>query len=210
MPAPAKSIHPPREVVVPLRFAIDKVPPVTSVRGTLLRSSLMALDGQGRLDAYREQLPRDMHDAVFGVVPGTWVDVALALAHYRAIDSLNLTIGEQLALGGAVGTSVQGLLVGTMLRIARGVGLTPWSGVGQYARIWDRLFMGGDLQVERVHASEGIVTMYGLSLFSVPYFRVALRGLQQKGLSAIWAWRKLYVTELSSSNTMLTYRVSWV
>lgn len=210
MPSLAEKRSPAREMVVSLRHAVDKVPAVTRVRSTLLRSSLMALERQGLTDAYRENLPAEVRDEILGVVPGTWVEIGLAMAHYRAIDSLQLKLADQLALGGAVGTSVQGLLVGTMMRVARGVGLTPWTGVGQYARIWDRLFVGGDLEVEKVHRAEAVVTMYGLRLFGVPYFRVAMRGLQQTGLSAIWTSRKAHVVEAASSETMLSCRISWI
>ncbi len=210
MPALAQKRSAPREMVVPLRFPVDKIPRVTRVRSTLLRSSLLALERQGLLDAYREKLSRDVRDAVLGVVPGTWVETELALAHYRAVDGLELRVSEQIALGGAVGTSVQGLLIGTMVRVARGIGLTPWTGVGQYARIWDRLFVGGDLEVEKVNKREAVVAMYGLPLFEIPYFRTAMRGLQQAGLSAIWTRRKAHVTEVAHSETMLTCRVSWI
>jgi hypothetical protein len=209
VPGLVQKQRPAREMLVSLRYAVDKIPPVTRVRSTLLRSSLVALEKQGLLDAYRGHLPPDVREAILGIVPGTWIETELAVSHYRAIDSLDLKLAEQIALGGAVGTSVQGLLVGTLVRLARGMGMTPWTGVGQYVRIWDRLFIGGDLEVEKVHRAEALVTMYGLPLFAIPYFRVAMRGLQETGLSAIWTKRRAHVIEAASSGTMLSCRITW-
>ena len=144
-------------------------------------------------------------------MPGRWLEIELALAHYRAIDALELTMSDQLGLGGSVGTSVHGTLVATMVRMAQGLGLTPWTGVNQYARLWDRLFMGGGLMVEKLGERDALVSMYNLSLLSVPYFRNALRGLQENGLSTIWRWSKLRVSEVPATNdTSAKYRLNWV
>jgi hypothetical protein len=206
----AQSLRPRGEKVIPLRYAANKIPPVTRVRSTLVRSSIRTVEQRGFLPAYMGHLPADVREMVLDVVPGNWVEIDVALAHYRAIDKLGLSVSEQLSMGGAVGNNVQGLLVGTLMRLARGVGLTPWSGVGQYVRIWDRLFLGGDLEVEKASEKEAIVTMHGLRLFSVPYFRVAIRGLQQAGLTAIWSYRRVTATELACSSTMLSCRLTWM
>jgi hypothetical protein len=70
--------------------------------------------------------------------------------------------------------------------------------------------MGGDLLVEKVAEREAAVTMYNLSLLGVPYFRVAVRGLQESGLSAIYSWKKIHVIEVSSTDTSAKYRLTWV
>ena len=94
MPSLAAKSSPAREMVVPLRYALDKIPPVTRVRSTLLRSSLMALERQQLFDGYRERLSADVRDDILGVVPGTWVEIELAQAHYRAIDALQLSVAD--------------------------------------------------------------------------------------------------------------------
>jgi hypothetical protein len=206
----ASSLRPLAEVIVPLRTAPNEVPPVTRVRTTLVFSSRRALDDRGLLAAYSAELDPSERQSLGNLVAGRWLSIELALAHYRAIDRLGLPISEQLALGGAVATSIQNTLVATLLRMVNGLGITPWTGVAQYTRIWERLFMGGDLQVEKLSQREAVVTMYNLALFSVPYFRVAVRGLQESGLSAIYSWKKVYVSELSASETGAKYRLTWV
>ena len=195
---------------MPLRSLPGQVPPVTRVRTTLVVSSRLALEARGLIPAYGEQLSPADRSALDNLVAGRWLGIDLALAHYRAIDRLGLPISEQVALGSDVSKRIQGTLVATLLRMAQGLGLTPWTSVGQYARIWDRLFMGGDLLVEKLGEREAAVTMYNLSLLAVPYFRVAVRGLQESGLSAIYSWKKIHVVELSSTDTSAKYRLTWV
>jgi hypothetical protein len=198
------------EIIIPLRNRPHEVPPVTRVRTTLVFSSRQALDERGLFDAYSAELaPSDRHSLI-NLVAGRWLSIELALAHYRAIDRLGLPISQQLALGGAVATSIQNTLVATLLRMVNGLGITPWTCVAQYTRIWDRLFMGGDLLVEKLGPREAVVTMINLALLGVPYFRVAVRGLQESGLSAIYNWKKVYVSELSASDTSAKYRLTWV
>jgi hypothetical protein len=206
----AGSLRAPLEIVVPLRNPPQDIPPVTRVRTTLVHSSRRALQNRELLPVYRAQLSSADRAALEGVVPGRWLGIELAISHYRAIDALNLPTSEQLALGGGVAEIIQSTLIATLLRMARGLGLTPWTGVNQYARIWDRLFMGGDLLVEKFGPREAVVTMYKLPLLGIPYFRVALRGLQERGLSEIYSWHKLHVTELSSSESSAKYRLTWV
>jgi hypothetical protein len=206
----AASLRPPAEVIVPLRSSPNQVPAVTRVRTTLVFSSRLALQDRGLMQAYTDKLAPSDRSALENLVAGRWLGIDLALAHYRAIDRLALPISEQVALGSDVGKRIQGTLIATLLRMAQGLGLTPWTSVGQYARIWDRLFMGGDLLVEKVAEREAAVTMYNLSLLGVPYFRVAVRGLQESGLSAIYSWKKIHVIEVSSTDTSAKYRLTWV
>jgi hypothetical protein len=204
------SLRPPPEIVVPLRNAPHQIPPVIRVRTTLVHSSRRALDNRSLLGAYTALLPSGARAALEHLVPGRWLDIDLATLHYRAVDALKLPISEQLALGSNVAELIHGTLMGTLLRMAGGLGLTPWTGVNQYARIWDRLFIGGDLRVEKHGPREAVVTMYRLPLLSIPYFRVAMRGLQENGLSAIYSWHKLHVAELGSSEASTKYRLTWV
>lgn len=204
------NLRPPPEVVVPLRNVPDAIPPVTRVRTTLIQSSRRALGERRLLGAYVAQLAASERQALDQLIAGRWLSMDLALAHYRAIDRLALPTSEQVALGSAVGTHIQNTLMATLLRMAQGLGLTPWTSVHQYARIWDRLFIGGDLLVEKLGEREACVTMYNLPLLEVPYFRVALRGLQEAGLSAIYSWKKIHVSEVGVMGLSVKYRLAWV
>ena len=195
---------------MPLRNAPNDIPPVTRVRTTLVLSSRRALTERGLFARYSERLAPADRTILDNIIAGRWVPIDVALSHYRAIEALALPTSEQVALGGAVGNQIQGTLVATLLRMAQGLGLTPWTGVQQYARIWDRLFLGGDLLVEKIGEREAAVTMYNLSLLEVPYFRVALRGLQESGLSAIYSVSRIHVVELGVMGLSVKYRLTWV
>ncbi|HTV18235.1 MAG TPA: hypothetical protein VMG12_06180 [Polyangiaceae bacterium] len=208
-PGPA-SLRPPPEVIVPLRNAPNDIPPVTRVRTTLILSSRRALTERGLFERYCERLSPADRTSLENIIAGRWVSIDAALSHYRAVDALALPTSEQVALGGAVGEQIQSTLMATLLRMAQGLGLTPWTSVNQYARIWDRLFIGGDLLVEKLGEREAAVTMYNLSLLEVPYFRVALRGLQEAGLSAIYSWKRIHVVEVGVMGLSVKYRLTWV
>jgi hypothetical protein len=197
----------PREWVVPVRQPEDRVRPVTHVRSSAIVTGQSMLRASGRHDAYAAGLAPDARAAVLGVVPGVWVSVELALAHHRAIDGLRLTASEQASLAMGAGERLQGPATSTLLRISREVGMTPWLLMPHGQRIWDRICRGGDMSIERIGPKEAMVRMFGLPLFSSPYFRLGMRCVLQAGLS-LWCTR-CYVTEVSWTPTSGTFREAW-
>ncbi len=197
-----------REPVVSLRHPRGQAPPVKRVRSTLLLSSLSSLRSRGLLERYLERLPRELHEPILGAVAGTWVDIDMAAAHYRACDALGLSVAEQVAMGGSVGDAVNGTFLRTVFHIARTAGVTPWVALKQYTKLWERVFDGGDVEVDRLGPKEALVQMYGLPLFSIPYIRVALRGMHQTGFMLFCT--KCYMTDLGSTATSHAYRAAWV
>ena len=197
----------PREWVLPLRHPEDRVRPVTQVRSTPIVTAQGLLRTSGRIEAYTQNLAPEARPAVFGIIPGAWVPVETALAHHRAIDALRLPPSEQITLATGSGEKMQSALTGTILRMSRAVGVTPWQLMPHSQRLWDRLCRGGDVSVEKVGPKEAIVRMYGLPLLSVTYFRVALRYVLQSGLS-VWCSRG-YVTEVAYSPMTVTFREAW-
>jgi hypothetical protein len=208
MTLPARTAARPREPVVTLRHPRGQAPLVTRVRSTLLISSVQSLRSRGLFDRYLEHLPRELQEPILGAVAGTWVDVEVAAAHYRACDALSLSVLDQVAMGGTVGDSVNGTFLRTVFHIARTTGITPWVALKQYTKLWERIFDSGDLEVDKLGPKEALVQMYGLPLFSIPYFRVALRGMHQTGFSLFCT--KCYMTDLSSTPTSHAYRAAWV
>lgn len=174
----------------------------------MLLSSVRSLRSRGLFERYLERLPRPMHEPILGAVAGTWVDLDIATAHYRACDALNLGVSDQLAMGGAVGDAVNGTFLRTLVQIARTAGVTPWTCLKQYTKLWERIFDGGDVEVDKLGPKEALVQMHGLPLFSIPYIRVAVRGMHQTGFMLFCT--KCYMTELGSTPTSLAYRAAWV
>ena len=197
----------PREWVLPLRQPEDRIRSVTHVRSTPIVTAQGLLRSGGKFEEYCANLPRENRSAVFGVIPGAWVPVETALAHHRAIDALRLAPSEQIALATASGEKMQSALTGTIFRMSREIGVTPWVLLPHGQRIWDRICRGGDVSVEKVGPKEATVRMYGLPLVSTSYFRVAIRYVLQSTLSH-WCSR-CYVTEVASTPTTVTFREAW-
>ncbi len=196
-----------REWILPLRQPEDRIRPVTHVRSSPIVTAQGLLRATGKIEAYTAGLAPEARSNVLGVVPGSWIPVETALAHHRAIDNLRLAPSEQIALATGSGEKMRGALTGTILRMSREVGVTPWVLLPHSQRIWDRLCRGGDISVERVGPKEAVVRMVGLQLFSTSYFRVAIRYVLQSGLS-LWCTRG-YVTEVAWSPTTVTFREAW-
>jgi hypothetical protein len=197
----------PREWLLPLRQPLDRIRPVTHVRSTPVVTAQGLLRAGGKFEDYSANLPPEARPAVLGVIPGAWVPVETALAHHRAIDALRLTPSEQIALATASGEKMQSALTGTIFRMTREIGVTPWVLLPHGQRIWDRICRGGDVSVEKVGPKEATVRMYGLPLVATSYFRVAIRCVLQSTLSH-WCSR-CYVTEVAWTPTTVTFREAW-
>lgn len=194
--------------VVPL--PPEPIPDVTQVRSTLLTSSVLTLRERGHDARYFQRLPREHHELMLGTTAGGWVPIAIADAHYRAIEALELPNDEQWAIATAVADRIHRTFLGTLVRMAKGIGVTPWIGLDYYQKLWQRLFVGGAAAVYKLGPKEARTLVVGLPLLAIPYFRTAFRGVNHAGVSLFC--RRLYVNEIEelASKTRLSLRVSWV
>lgn len=197
------------EIVVPLRGNAAAMDPVTHVRSTLIASSLLSLRERGLINRYIEQLPSEHHDVVLHSVAGVWLPTSVAIAHYEAADALGLTPQEQHDIGLDVGARIQSTVVGTLARMATGAGITPWSLLGQYQRLCDRLLRGGSAAVYRTGPKEARVEMHGISLARIRYFRNGFRGVVTAAGQLFCA--KMYVSDVTRlmTPTTLVLRFAW-
>jgi hypothetical protein len=201
---------PTEQLIVPLRTGpAGVVPPITGVRSTLLASSLMALKERDLLPRYLENLPPSLHSKVLHSVAGSWLPVDIGVAHYTAADRLELSAHEQFEIGRSVAERVQNGMLGTLVRLAKTAGVTPWTGLQQFQRLWDRLLQGGSGAVYRLGPKEARVEIHGVSLVSIAYFRNGWRGMFA-GSGQLFA-SKVYVTEISrqTTRTSMALRVAW-
>jgi hypothetical protein len=198
------------EVVVPLRLsAAGVVDPVVKVRSTLLASSLMVLRDRGLTDAYMKALPREWHPTILNIVPGQWLEVDIAMAHYAACDELARPVDEQFAAGWAVADRIQNSVLGTLVRVAKGVGVTPWMGLEYFQRLWDRLLLGGSGAVYRLGPKEAHVEIRGVPMVQFAWFRNGWRGMFG-GSGQLFA-NRVYIHEIPryTTRTATAFRVSW-
>jgi hypothetical protein len=193
---------------VPLRYPPNSVPLVSRVRSTLVSSSVRVVIENGRLDEYKEHLPLQLHPAIFDAIAGSWIDIDVALSHYRAVDALQLPASDQVSMGESVGRTVRNYLIGTGGQSAPAEGATPWDILQHTQRTWDRLYVGGDVSIEETGPKQFVRTMYGLPLCEVPYFRHASRGIMRTVISR-WC-TKCEVSEVAWTPTTLEWQVSWM
>ena len=177
-------------------------------RSTWIISSHQTLRANGYFDRYQANLPASQRSAILEIVAGVWLPMATARAHYEACDRLGLSLEEQLEMGRAVGGHAQGTVLGTLVKAAKGVGVTPWTIMPHFDRLWRRAVDGGASEVFRVGPKEARATFTGCELLDVPYFRNGLRGVLLRS-GALFS-SKAYIHELPRRKQgEVEFRLQW-
>jgi len=195
------------EVIVPLHAPVERIEPVRSLRSTLLSGSIQALRGRGLFEKYFGELPRQHHDAIRSMVAGVWIPMELARAHYDALDRLIPSESDQFDMGRDVADRIHRTLLATVARAATGVGVTPWIGLAQFPKLWERTFVGGGISVTKITPKDARVELVRLSLLETSYFRNAFRGVMAAGIELFC--RRAFVTELPRRGEIYALKVSW-
>ncbi len=93
--------------------------------------------------------------------------------------------------------------------MARSAGVTPWTGLSQFERLWNRVLDGGGVAVYRVGPKDARVEIAALPLVDIPYFRNAFRAFIVAGCSIFAA--KVYGKDVPSAREKgrTAYRISW-
>jgi hypothetical protein len=186
----------------------DLVRPMTHARSTILIGSLAAIQASHG-ERYAAALSPKAREVLLHLVAGTWVPVDLALEHYRACETLGLPLDEQLANGRETFARAGATIFGTMTRMAREVGVTPWTLLPHMQRFWDRGYDGGGISVIKTGPKDCRVEATAIPLFRSPYYRVAVRGV-------VWSVfelfsRKVFVSERKSrSPDAIVLHAQWV
>ena len=199
----------PAEQIIPLPAPRAQIPNATRFRSTWIVSSLQSLRESGQFDRYLAALPIEHKEMLLECVAGVWLPMAAAKAHYLACDSLGLTLEEQLSMGRTVGGRAQGTLLATVVKTARGAGVTPWTIMPQFHRLWVRGIEGGAAAVTRIGPKEARAEFVACELLDIAYFRNALRGILL-GSSTLFC-RKAYIHELPNRRPSdVTFSLQWV
>ena len=133
----------------------------------------------------------------------------VARAHYEACDALGLSPNEVYEIGRAATQRANATTLNLLVRLARGAGATPWTGLVQVNRLWARTCDGGALAVARLGPKEARMDAVGYPLAGITYNRVSFRGIIAAVVELFS--QRAYVKEipgLCSSNT-LGMRISW-
>jgi hypothetical protein len=191
-----------------LRVAPD-APPVKRVRTTLLTASLLTVKERGLLDQYLHALPPQHHATVLGVVAGDWVPIEVGMAHYGALDRLNMTAADQFQLGEQVGLRIHKGVLGTAVRLAGASGATPRTALEQLPRLWSRMLDGGGVGLYELGPKDARIEFARCPLIQFGYCRNGFRGIVAGALTPFC--RRIFVNEIKelTNNDTLSMHAAW-
>ena len=196
------------EVILPFPVARAQIEPATHYRSTWIVSSVQSLRSAGHFDRYAALLPPAMKSEILDAVAGVWMPMPVAHAHYAACDALGLSTDEQLAMGASVGERAQGNVLSTVVRAARGAGVTPWTIMVQFQRLYARGVDGGSVAVYKLGPKDARTEFVGCELFDIDYFRHAYRGVFH-GIMSLFC-KKAYIHEATKRGRgEVTFHVQW-
>jgi len=195
------------EVVVPFPVAREHVHAPKNIRSTLIASSIRSMRERARLDDYLGLLEPRWAELPTIAIAGIWLPLEAGIAHYRACDALGFSHAEQHDIGRQVGNRVHGTFLGTMIRSAKGVGVTPWNALGHGRMLYERLFDGGAVCVTKVGPKDARMELVANPLVAIPYFRNAMRGLWQVALEFFCT--RAYLNEIGRTETSYKVRIAW-
>ena len=200
------------EAFVPLEVGPDgAVPPARRFRSTMIGASVLAMRTLGHFDAYIKHLPAEHRETILGSVAGTWLDYPVGVAHYRAADALGLDERRAARDRRDVGRRVHSTIFGTIAKLAKTAGVTPWTGLAQQKRLWSATIDGGAVAVYKLGPKEARFEAHGVpELVAIPDLRNAFRGIYVRG-SELFC-KKMYVSEIASftQRGIVGYRLAWV
>jgi hypothetical protein len=197
-----------QEVILPLPPAFG---PLKGIRSTLLISSYAAVRESGRGDAYLAVLAQSYRKTIVEAVAGTWIPIEVAVAHYDACNSVGFTTEEQVKIGRQIGERMHGTLLGTVVRMAKEAGVTPWTVIPQFQRFWNRAYDGGGIYAVKVGPKEVLISVQKAVIADCAYWRSALCGTTMGVLDLFC--RKSYMTERTAKGRVsgsATFRIQWV
>jgi hypothetical protein len=143
----------------------------------VLLGSLGALEKAGHRERWSALVPDDAREALQYAVPGVWMRIEIALAHYGACDQLGLSDEAAAQLGASTFSRIKGTLLGTMLRMAQGAAVTPWTVLPHLQRFWNRAYDGAGIRIIKKGPKDAHLDLVQCALAENGYYRPALGGL---------------------------------
>ena len=188
----------------------EPILPMRHIRSTLLMGGLDSLRAAGLGDAYAAVSPPQVQAAIGAAVAGMWIPIDVAVAHYLACDELGLSNDSAAQLGRATFERTKGLLLGSAIGLARGVGVTPWTLMPYLQRFWLRGYDGGAVRATRRGPKEVDLDVVGCPVMRSRYYRAAQRGLVSVLLELVC--EKAYVHERAFGDAPSSggLRAQWV
>jgi hypothetical protein len=185
--------------------------PATTIRSTVLQSSVASLRQRGHFDRWLALIDVRHRATIVESLAPSWMPIEVAVAHYAACEALELPLSEQVAMGEAVGDRIQGSFLTTLMKSARAAGYNPLILLSQFDRLYGRLFQGGSVQLTQTGPKDADVEVRGMQTTRSPYFRIAFTGVVRAGI-LFSGVRTGYVKQgaYNAGSDTLVMHTSWV
>lgn len=197
--------------VVPLPAPRNRVPNATHFRSTWITASQGTLKARGLRERYEAQIAPEHRDVLLNIIAGEWLPMDIAHAHYSACDRLRLPADELLEIGIEATKKASKTHIAFVVRMAQGMGVTPWTLLSQTPRIWTRTFRGGGaIGVARLGPKDARLEIVGFPVAGLRYLRVTMRTIVGSMLERFC--ERAYAKDIPAmcDERVLAMRLSWV
>jgi hypothetical protein len=197
------------EIFLPLPVARRELIPMAShMKGTWLVASSRALKSRGRLDEYLGHLPRRYHDVIQHSTISDWHSIDVLLAHYEALDRLELPAAEIVEMARDVTQQTQGNVFVMAARVAASA-VDAWTILAQFQTIWSRFVRGAGIGIWKLGPKEARLEVVQFPASRSRYCQLASRGVVANAMELFCS--RVYVTEIPKlmTPTQMAFRLAW-
>ena len=184
-----------------------EVEPVSAVRGTLLLIDWRWLRENRLFDAYAAALGRSR--ALLDATASEWVPFSLGIAHWEALDALELSREQQVAMGRFMGEHAHNIVLATLVRLAGKLGMSPWPALAQCHKLWIRSWRGGAMAAYRTGARSARVELFQASVVGKWSFRTGIVGTVLAGLEPFCHRASVVEDAEARTPTSIALRLTW-
>ncbi len=201
-----------RQPLVDLPCALADVVPATELRGAIIATSLAFVHEHHLERDYFRLLPSNVQQPIRAVTASTWVPIDLAITHYRVMNQLFPTPGEQVQNGRQSSERTQNVYLRTMFQLGQAAGrLDPFVALTRLPSIFGRMWNGGGAPTAFVTGpKDARVELLSYPILTVPYVRFGWQGMLESGLSL--TTKRVFVRPDPSfqGDDRVAYDISWV
>jgi hypothetical protein len=159
---------------------------IEQVSGRLLATSLRGMRDRGLEDRYFGELDESLQATLRSVSARDWLDVSVAVAHYRTMEALIPLRADQLEIGRALATQRRNsYLLAAVTTAIRTSGISPLTVLRRSPRVWNRLFRGGGVELVQEGPREARLVLHAEPLGRIGYFQAALQGVLLAALEIV-------------------------
>lgn len=158
------------EVLLALPRPMREIADATHVRGSVIVASQRALRTRNVWEAYQAAIEPQFRDELAIVLASTWVPMEVAVAHYRACESLHFDPEVIREIGRETGRIIYSATIAVVMKLSNQVGTTPLAILRNLDRFRVRTWQGSAFEVKQLGPKEAELLWFGQPCGSVPYF----------------------------------------